>query len=69
MNALVQFMNTWMGRLLRIVLGLALLYVGFGMMGSSVFGIVIGVIGIVPILMAAIGRCLIEFVIPKPAQA
>ena len=69
MNGLVQFMNTWMGRLLRIVLGLALMYVGFVVMGASVLGIIVAIIGIVPILMGVIGRCLIEFILPQPHQA
>jgi hypothetical protein len=69
MNALVQFMNSWVGRIARIVLGLVLVYVGLVTLGGTLPGYVIAIVGLVPILMGIIGRCLIEFVLPKQKHA
>lgn len=61
MAALATFMNGIWGRLLRIVLGLVLIWWGFFASGATTVGIIVGVIGIVPLAMGAWGRCLLEF--------
>lgn len=61
MQALIQFMNGPIGRIARIVLGLALLWFGLTSMGGTV-GYVIALVGVVAMAMGAMGRCLIEFV-------
>ncbi len=62
MKSVVRFMNTWAGRALRIVLGLALIYWGWFLNGGSALGIIVAVIGLVPIIMGVWGRCLLELV-------
>lgn len=54
--ALVRWMSTGMGRWARIVLGLALLAIGYLMGGT--WGVVVAVVGLVPILAAALNVCL-----------
>ena len=44
-------------RVIRIVLGLILLYVGFGPPLSGALGIIVGIIGIILLLTGAIGWC------------
>lgn len=61
MAGLVTFMNGIAGRLLRIVLGLVLIYWGFSASGGTTVGIIVGVIGIVPLVMGVWGRCLLQF--------
>lgn len=43
-------------RVARVVLGVVLMIVGFGVIGGTA-GIVIGIIGVVPLLTGAIGWC------------
>ncbi len=64
MNALVNFMNTTVGRALRVVLGLALIYVGLALVGGTA-GLIVAIIGLVPIAMGAWGHCLLELVAPQ----
>jgi len=61
MKSLIDFMQGNVGRVLRVVLGLALIYIGLGVVGSTA-GIIIAVIGIVPIAMGIWGPCLLGFV-------
>ena len=61
MKSLIDFMQGNVGRVLRVVLGLALIYIGLGVVGSTA-GIIIAVIGIVPIAMGVWGPCLLGFV-------
>ena len=61
MKSLIGFMQGTFGRVLRVVLGLALIYIGLAVVGGTA-GIVIAVIGIVPIVMGAWGPCLLGFV-------
>lgn len=44
-------------RIVRVFLGLALLYVGFGGVVTGMLGIVIGVVGLIPLLTGLIGFC------------
>ncbi len=69
MAGLVNFMNTAIGRILRIVLGLALIWLGIlGPMAGTTGGVIVAVIGIVPIVMGIWGRCLLGF-LPSGAKA
>ena len=43
-------------RVVRVVLGVAMMIVGFGVIGGT-GGTVLGVIGVVPLLTGAIGFC------------
>lgn len=61
MGALVNFMNSVVGRAARVILGLVLIYVGLSVVGGT-GGTILAVVGVVPILLGATGRCLIEFV-------
>jgi len=47
---------TW-DRIVRVLLGLALLYIGFGGAVAGTLGIVIGVIGFIPLLTGLVGWC------------
>lgn len=44
-------------RIARVVLGIVLLYIGFGGMIAGTLGTVIGVIGLIPLLTGLIGWC------------
>ncbi len=68
MNALVEFMNTGAGRALRIVLGIALVYLGLAVVGGTA-GLILAVVGLAPIVMGIWGRCLLELVAPKAHHA
>jgi hypothetical protein len=61
MKSLLNFMQGTFGRLLRVVLGLVLIYVGLAIIGGTA-GIIIAAIGIVPIAMGVWGPCLVGFV-------
>ncbi|MCL4465690.1 MAG: DUF2892 domain-containing protein [Chloroflexi bacterium] len=61
MASTIRFLNSWVGRAARVVLGLALIYWGWFLNGSSTLGIVVAVVGLVPIAMALWGRCLLQF--------
>jgi hypothetical protein len=60
MGAIADIMNTVAGRAVRVLLGLVLIYVGLSVVGGTA-GMVIAVVGIVPILLGVTGRCLTEF--------
>jgi hypothetical protein len=58
MGAFVHFMQGAAGRLLRIVAGLALIGVGwFVVQGTG--GIVLAVVGLVPLVAGLVGICLV----------
>ena len=61
MKGLIDFMQGAFGRVLRVVLGLVLIYAGLALVGGTA-GIVIAVIGLVPIAMGVWGPCLLGFV-------
>jgi hypothetical protein len=68
MNGLVGFMNTGIGRVARVVLGLVLVALGLlSLQGTA--GTILAVVGLVPIVMGIWGRCLLELVSPKPASS
>lgn len=69
MKGLIHFMNGGIGRAARIVLGLALVYVGLVTLGNSIAGYVVAVVGLLPIVMGIWGRCMLEFVFPQARNA
>jgi len=47
------------GRAVRVILGLALIYIGLMVMGGTT-GMIVAVVGLVPVLLGATGRCVLE---------
>ncbi len=68
MNGLINFMQGTVGRVARVVLGLALIYVGLAIVGGTA-GSVVAVIGLLPIAMGVWGPCLLGFVFKQPTHA
>ena len=68
MNRLVKFMNTWLGRIARILLGIAIMYAGYALVGGWV-GVLVAIVGLLPIAFGIIGRCALEFLMPAQANA
>ncbi len=68
MNALINWMNSTLGRAARVVLGLALIYVGLAVVGGAA-GLIVALIGLAPIAMGVWGRCLLEAVAPQAKRA
>ena len=68
MNGLINFMQGAVGRVARVVLGLALVYIGLALVGGTA-GVVIAVIGLLPIAMGVWGPCLLGFVFKQPTHA
>lgn len=63
MAGFFTFMNGAVGRILRIVLGLVLIWLGLlGPMADTTGGVIVAVIGVAPIVMGIWGRCLLQFV-------
>lgn len=63
MSGLITFMNGTVGRILRIVLGLVLIWLGLlGPLAGSTGGIIVAIVGILPLVMGIWGRCLLQFV-------
>ena len=61
MKALIDFMQGSVGRASRVILGLALIYVGLAVVGGTA-GIIVAVIGLLPIAMGLWSPCLLGFV-------
>ena len=53
-----KFMSSWAGRLIRIVAGLALIVVGLVVMGANTTGIILAVVGAVPLIAGLFNFCL-----------
>ncbi len=68
MNGLINFMQGTAGRVLRVVLGLVLIYLGLAVLGGTV-GIIVAIIGLLPIAMGVWGPCLLGFVFKQPKRA
>ncbi|HEY7094925.1 MAG TPA: DUF2892 domain-containing protein [Ktedonobacterales bacterium] len=58
MTGFVGFMQSWIGRLLRVVAGLALIAVGLFVMQGA-WGYVVAAIGLVPLFAGVVGICLL----------
>lgn len=61
MDGLIRFMNGTTGRALRVVLGLVLIYIGLAVLGGTT-GLIVAVIGLLPIALGLWGKCLLQFV-------
>ena len=69
MAGFLSFMRSGIGRILRIVLGLVLIWLGLmGPLAGSTGGAIVAVIGVVPIVMGVWGPCLVQF-LPFGAKA
>jgi hypothetical protein len=65
MMAFAKFMAGPVGRAARIILGVALIVVGLASVGGT-GGIILAVIGVVPILAGGLNFCLIAPIIGAP---
>ena len=63
-----RFMSTNIGRLLRIVAGLALIGIGLWVVGGT-WGIVLVIVGLVPLLAGLINVCVFAPLFGGPFQA
>ena len=54
----MKFMNqaSW-DRIGRVILGVALLYLGFGGVVTGGWGVVLGIIGLIPLVTGLVGWC------------
>ena len=68
MNGLINFMQGTAGRVLRVVLGLVLIYLGLAVLGGTL-GVIVAIIGLLPIAMGVWGPCLLGFVFKQPKRA
>ncbi len=68
MTGLIGFMEQTWGRVLRVVLGLVLLYAGLSVLGGTV-GWIVAIVGLVPIVMGVWSPCLLGFVFRQPHRA
>ncbi len=68
MNSLINFMQGGVGRVVRVILGLALIYVGLAVVGGAA-GIIVAIIGLLPIAMGVWGPCLLGFIFKQPKHA
>lgn len=64
---LLSFLRSWRGRLLRIALGCVLLFSGATM--SSLPGVVLMMVGVVPIVMGLSGICVVEEILTMRRRA
>lgn len=60
MSGFIGFMNGPLGRGARILAGAALVYCGLAVLGGTT-GYIVAAAGVVPIVMGASGKCLLEF--------
>jgi hypothetical protein len=58
MNGFVSFMQSWVGRLLRIVAGFALIAIGLVVVQGA-WGYVVMTIGLIPLFTGSAGICLL----------
>lgn len=62
--AFVSFMSSTTGRLIRIVAGIALIALGLTVIDGTA-GVVVAVVGIVPLLAGVFNVCLLGFLFRK----
>ena len=65
--ALVQFMNSGMGRVARAVLGVLLILVGLALVGG-VAGVIIAIIGLLPIAAGGLDFCVLAPLFGQPLR-
>jgi len=58
MNGFVGFMQSWVGRLLRIVAGFALIAIGLVVVQGA-WGYVVAMVGLIPLFAGTVGICLL----------
>jgi hypothetical protein len=63
MDAFIGFMNTPVGRIARIVAGLALVGCGLFALGGTV-GYIVAAVGLIPLVFGSVRRCMVEFIAP-----
>jgi hypothetical protein len=68
MDKFFGFMEGAVGRVLRIALGVALIWFGLGRMGG-VGGLVVAVAGLLPVVMGAWGPCLVHLAMGRVRRA
>jgi hypothetical protein len=68
MNKFFGFMEGPVGRALRIVLGVALIYLGLGQIGGT-RGSMVALVGVLPLLMGAWGPCLVHLAVGRFKRA
>lgn len=61
MSGVIQFMNGSLGRAWRVLLGLVLVYLGLVVIGDTT-GLVVAVIGLLPIALGLWGKCFLQLV-------
>jgi Inner membrane protein YgaP-like, transmembrane domain len=61
MSGFITFMNGIWGRLARIIVGVALIAYGLLALGGTA-GIILAIVGLVPLVMGLWGHCLVEAV-------
>lgn len=66
MNSFFKFMVSSAGRWTRIIAGALLVYWGYTMGLSSVSGIIVAIIGLVPLLAGAFDVCVFAPIFGKP---
>ncbi len=67
MSNLIEFLNGAVGRLLRVALGVALIWYGLFVLGGTA-GAILALVGLVPIGLGLWGHCLLELVASKTAR-
>jgi hypothetical protein len=68
MNKFVEVMEGPVGRVLRVLLGVSLIYVGLGRM-SGIGGRVLAIAGLLPIAMGVWGPCLVHLAVRRLRRA
>ena len=64
-SGFVRFMASGMGRVARIIAGFVLIGLGLGVLGGTT-GIVVSIVGVVPIVAGALDVCLISALFGGP---
>lgn len=66
MNPFVKFMASRNGRILRIVLGIILILVGFFVVDNNTTGIILMIVGLIPLLAGLFDLCLVAALFGAP---
>jgi len=60
MTSFINFMEAPTGRVIRVLVGAALMLWGFGFAGGTPVGLAVGIVGILPVATGVWGGCLPE---------